>query len=109
HGLGAAGLGPPEAQAVGFALVALAAAPLIAGRDVLRLSTGALLLLVAAASIRVALDPSPSPGEQLLEAILTIAIGGAIAVIATAARAACGLDAVDVFGTGEIGRAHVWT
>ena len=104
HGLGAAGLGPPEAQAVGFALVALAAAPLFAGRDVLRLATGALLLLVAAASIRAALGPAPSPGEQLVEAVLTIAIGGAIAVITTAARAAGGLDAVEVIGAGAVAR-----
>jgi hypothetical protein len=104
HGLGAAGLGPPEAQAVGFALIALAAAPLFAGRDVLRLSAGALLLLVAAASIRAALDPSPSPGEQLVEAILTIGIGGAIAVITTAARAAGGLDAFDVVSPGGVAR-----
>lgn len=104
HGLGAAGLGPPEAQAVGFALIALAAAPLFAGRDVLRLAAGALLLLVAAASIRAALDPSPSQGEQLVEAIVTIAIGGAIAVITTAARAAGGLDAVDIVGAGGVSR-----
>jgi hypothetical protein len=104
HGLGAAGLGPPEAQAVGFALIALAAAPLFAGRDAVRLSTGALLLLLAAASIRTALDPSPSPGEQLVEAILTISIGGAIAVITSAARAAGGLEAIDVVGRGELVR-----
>ena len=45
HGLGAAGLGPAEAQAAGFALLVLAATPLITGRDVLRLGIGSLLLL----------------------------------------------------------------
>ncbi|MEA2549473.1 MAG: hypothetical protein QOE42_2071, partial [Chloroflexota bacterium] len=59
HGLGAAGLGPAEAQATGFALIVLAAAPLVTGRDALRISVGALLLLVAASSIRGALDPTP--------------------------------------------------
>ena len=95
HGLGAAGLGPAEAQAAGFALIVLAAAPLFTGGDVLRLAVAALLLLVAASAIRAGLDPSPSQAEQLVDAVLTIAIGGAIAVIATAARAAGGLDAID--------------
>jgi hypothetical protein len=101
HGLGAAGLGPAEAQAAGFALVGLAVAPLFLGRDVLRLAVGALLLLVGATAIRAGLDPSPSEGEQLVNALLTIAIGGAIAVIAAAARAAGGLDAIDVGRPGE--------
>jgi hypothetical protein len=101
HGLGAAGLGPAEAQAAGFALIVLAVAPLFAGRDVLRLGVGALLLLVGGSSIRVGLDPSPSQGEQLVAALLTIAVGGAIAVIATAARAAGGLDAIDIGRPGE--------
>jgi hypothetical protein len=94
HGLGAAGLGPAEAQAAGFALIVLAAAPLFAGRDALRLAVGALFLLVAAALIRAGLDPAPSAAEQLVEAVLTIALGGAIAVIVTAARAAGGLETV---------------
>jgi len=47
HGLGAAALGPAEAQAAGFALGTLAAAPLVRGRDVLRLGIGAALLVVA--------------------------------------------------------------
>jgi hypothetical protein len=94
HGLGAAGLGPAEAQAAGFALVVLAAAPLFAGRDALRLAVGALFLLVAASLIRAGLDPAPSAAEQLVEAALTIALGGAIAVIVTAARAAGGLETV---------------
>jgi hypothetical protein len=104
HGLGAAGLGPAEAQATGFALVALAVASLFTGRDVLRLAVGALLLLVGAASIRVGLDAAPGQGEQLVGALLTIAIGGAIAVIATAARAAGGLDAIDAGRAGEAAR-----
>ena len=104
HGLGAAGLGPAEAQATGFALLVLAVAPLFTGRDVLRLAVGALLLLVGASSIRVGLDPAPSQGEHLVNALLTIAIGGAIAVIATAARAAGGLDAIDVGRPGEAAR-----
>lgn len=101
HGLGAPALGPAEAQAAGFALVALAIAPLATGRDALRLAVGALLLLVGALSIRIALDAPPSQGEHLVEALLTIAVGGAIAVIAAAARASGGLAAIDAGGPGE--------
>ena len=95
HGLGAAGLGAAEAQATGFALIVLAAAPLLVGRDAVRLAIGALLLLVAATLIRVGLGPRPTEAEQLVTALLTIALGGAMAVIVLAARAAGGLDAID--------------
>jgi len=95
HGLGAAGLGPAEAQAAGFALGALAAAPIIAGRDVLRLGIGAMLLIQAAMLVRQALDRPAGDGEQLVVALLTIGLGGAVAVIATAARAAGDLAVVD--------------
>ena len=40
-----AGLGPAVAQAAGFALAALAVAPLVTGRDVLRVGIGLLLLI----------------------------------------------------------------
>jgi hypothetical protein len=95
HGLGATGLGPAEAQAAGFALVALAIVPLIAGRDVLRIGIGALLLLVAASLVRAGLEAPPTDAEQLIGALLTIGIGGAIAVISVAARTAGGLAAFD--------------
>ena len=98
HGLGAAGLGPPEAQAAGFALGALAAAPLLVGRDALRLGVGAVLLLGAAILVRQALDAPPTDAEQLVDAFLTVALGGAVAVIAAAARAAGGLGIVDEEG-----------
>jgi hypothetical protein len=95
HGLGAVAVGPAEAQAAGFALGALSAAPLIVGRDALRIGVGSLLLLQAAILVRQALDAPPTDGEQLVYAMLTIALGGAIAVITTAARAAGGLGIVD--------------
>ncbi len=95
HGLGAAGLGPAEAQAASFALAGLAAAPLIAGRDVLRLGVGSLLLLDAALLLRLGLDQPPTAAEQLVASLLTIGIGGAVAVVATAARAAGGLVVPD--------------
>ena len=105
HGLGATGLGPAEAQAAGFALIVLAAAPLFTGRDALRVATGAVLLLVAASLIRAGLDRTPSHAEQLVDALLTIALGGGVAVILTAASAAGGLDAIDAGGPGGLGGA----
>lgn len=96
HGLGAQGLGPAEAQAAGFALLALAVAPLFTGRDALRLAIGAVLILVAAELIQAGLDRTPSEAEQLIQALLTIALGGAVAVVVTTARAAGGLDAIDL-------------
>jgi hypothetical protein len=91
HGLGARGLGPAEAQAAGFALVVLAIAPLTVGRDVLRVAVGAVLLLVGAGLLRTGLGEPAGEAEQLVWAGLTIALGGAVAVIAAAARSAGGL------------------
>lgn len=98
HGLGARGFGPPEAQAAGFGLIMLAVAPLATGRDVLRIAVGAVLLLVGAGLVRTGLGNSARDAEQLIWALLTIALGGAVAVIATAARAAGGLDVVGALG-----------
>lgn len=95
HGLGAKGLGPAEAQAAGFALAAIAIAPLVTGRDVLRIGVGSLLLVQAALLVRGALDRPPSEGEQLVEALLTIGLGGAVAVIAAAAEAGGSLGVAD--------------
>ena len=95
HGLGAVGLGAAEAQAAGFGLAALAIAPLITGRDVLRIGIGAILLLVAASLVRSGLDGPLTDAEQLIGAMLTIGLGGAVAVISIAARSAGGLAAFD--------------
>ena len=86
HGLGAAGLGPPIAQATGFALAALAVAPLITGRDVVRIGIGLLLLMQGALLVGVGLDGTPSALEQLVTAGLIVGLGGAVAVLATSAR-----------------------
>lgn len=98
HGLGAVPLGSAEAQAAGFALVAIAVPPLATGRDVLRLGVGAVLLLAGALLVRAGLNQPPSDGEHLVAAFLTIALGGAIAIVATTARAGGGLDAVEAEG-----------
>ncbi len=93
HGLGATGLGPPVAQAAGFALAALAVAPLITGRDVLRIGIGLLLLMQGALLVGVGLDGTPTALEQIVTAGLIVGLGGAIAVLSTAAR----LDGPDGF------------
>jgi hypothetical protein len=92
HGLGATGLGPAEAQAAGFGLIALAVTPLVTGRDVLRMGVGSLLLVMGALLVRVGLDRPAGDGEQLVIGLLTIGLGGAVGVIAAAARAAGGLE-----------------
>jgi hypothetical protein len=96
HGLGAPALGPAEAQAAGFALIALAVTPLATGRDVFRLGVGAVLLVMGALLIRVGLDTPPTEGEQLVISLLTIGLGGAVGVIAAAARAAGGLEIANI-------------
>lgn len=87
HGLGAPALGPELASAVGFALAALAMAPLLTGRDLLRLGTGLFLLVDAGLMVRVALGGTPDPLEQLLTSGLLVALGGTLAALTVAARA----------------------
>jgi hypothetical protein len=98
HGLGAAGLGPAEAQAAGFGLVALAITPLVNGRDVLRLGLGSILLVLGAILVRVGIDAAPGDGEQLVISLLTVGVGGAVAVIVAAGRAGGGLEISNVPG-----------
>jgi hypothetical protein len=86
HGLGAPALGPALAGAAGFALAAVAVAPVLTGRDVFRVGLGLLILIDAASLVRVALGGTPEPLEQLLTAGLLVALAGAIAALARAAR-----------------------
>jgi hypothetical protein len=90
HGLGATALGPPEASAAGFAIGVLAAAPIVSSRDVFRLGTGAMLLLVGGLLVRAGLGGTPSDLEQLVTCGLIVGVGGAIAVIVRGARDATG-------------------
>jgi hypothetical protein len=86
HGLGAPALGPGLAQAAGFALAALAVAPLVTGRDVVRIGLGLLLLAHGALLVRVALGGTPTALEELVTAGLVVGLGGAVAILADAAR-----------------------
>lgn len=86
HGLGAPAPGPALAQAAGVALAALAIAPLVNGRDVIRIGIGLQLLAGGTVLVRTALGGTQDPLEQLVTAGLFAALGGTVAVIAMAAR-----------------------
>lgn len=87
-GLGAAGLGPAEAQAAGFALAALAVGPIVHGRDVYRLGSGAVLLISGVLLIRAALAGTPSELEELVTAAVFIGLGGVVAFLVAEAETA---------------------
>ena len=90
HGLGAPAIGPAAAQAAGFALVALAIAPTLNGRDSLRVGIGLSLLVGGAILIRTGLGGTPEAHEQLVLAGLLALLGGAVAALAIASRADSG-------------------
>lgn len=86
HGLGAPTDGPALASAAGFGLAALAVAPLLTGRDILRVGIGLSLLLQGVFLVRVGLGGTPSTLEELVTAGTVAVLGGAVAVLAMAAR-----------------------
>ena len=87
HGLGAPADGPPLASAAGFAVAALAVAPVVTGQDVIRVGTGHLLLINAALLVRTVLGGTPGDLEQLVTAAMLIVLAGAVAALAASARA----------------------
>lgn len=95
HGLGALAGGPELAGAAGMACAALAVAPLLNGRDVLRVGLGLNLLVGAAILVRTALGGTPDPLEQLILGALVAVLGGVAAMVAMAARAD-GFDGFDL-------------
>jgi hypothetical protein len=86
HGLGAPTIGPDLASAVGFGLAAASIAPILTGRDVIRVGIGLTLLFQGALLVRVGLGGTPTTLESLITAGAVAALGGAIAVLAMAAR-----------------------
>jgi hypothetical protein len=84
-GLGAPPVGPAEAQGAGFALVALSVGPIVFGRDVFRLGSGALLLVGGALLVRVGLAGTPSALEHLVTGVLFVGLGGAVAFLSARA------------------------
>ncbi len=93
HGLGAPATGPAIAQAAGFALAALSVAPLVNGRDILRIGLGLCLLTSGAFMVRTALGGTSDAFEQIITAGLIAILGGAAAAMAVGART----DGVDGF------------
>ncbi len=88
HGLGAPGAGPVEAQAAGFAVGVLAAAPIVSSRDVFRLGVGAILLLTAGLLAREGIGGTPTDLEQLVTSGLIVGLGGAVGYLILGARSA---------------------
>ena len=88
-GLGVPATGPAAAAAAaaGFALAALSVLPVVTGRDILRVGMGLCLLLTGALLVRTSLGGTPDQLEQLLTAGLVATLGGAVAILAAAARA----------------------
>jgi hypothetical protein len=87
HGLGAPAGGPPLAAAAGVALAALAVLPVVTGHDILRVGVGLGLLLGGALLVRTSLAGTPDQLEQVVTAGLVATLGGAVAILAAAARA----------------------
>jgi hypothetical protein len=87
-GLGAPALGPPEAQAAGFALAALAVGPIVHGRDVYRLGSGAVLLVSGVLLISASLAGTPTQLEEIVSAALIVGLGGVVAFLVAEAEIA---------------------
>ncbi len=86
QGLGAPPLGPVEASVAGFAVAALAVAPVMTGRDVFRVGIGLILLLTAAELVGTGLVGTPEPLAQLVTTALLVTGAGTVATLALAAR-----------------------
>jgi hypothetical protein len=81
---------PCAALGAAFALVALAAGPVLLARDVLRLGLALLLLIAAADLAGNALGVGADASADLALAILTALAGAAVAVVVTASIRATG-------------------
>jgi hypothetical protein len=90
HSFAAGGDGPSAAVGAGFALIALAIAPLADARDMIRLGTGLLLLIGGADLARVGFAGTPSAIEELMLAGVVAIAGGTIALLAARDAAAPG-------------------
>lgn len=75
---------PRAALGAAFALVALAAGPVLLARDVLRMGLGLLLLIAAAGLLGNALGAAADPAVELAVAVLVALAGAGVAAVVTA-------------------------
>ena len=84
--------------------------PVVTGRDILRIGLGLGLLLGGALLVRTSLGGTPDPIEQLMTAGLVATLGGAVAILAIAARSDGGsgfeLSATTPRRPGHVAEAH---
>jgi len=99
-GLGATPAGPVEAQGAGFALIALSVGPIVFGRDVFRMGSGAILLVGGVLLVRVGLAGTPSAMEQLVTGVLFVGMGGALAFLSANAKNAAEAGVGEAGGAG---------
>jgi hypothetical protein len=92
---------PRAALAAALALTALAVAPVLLGRDVLRLGLGLLLLVAAAGLLRSALSVGADSIVELGLAVLTALTGAAVAVVVARSLEALGDLELPQGGTGH--------
>jgi hypothetical protein len=86
-GVGSPADGPAVATATGLGVAAIAAGPLVLGRDLPRIGSGLVLLATAAELVRAGLAGTPGPFEQAVIGGLTVAVLGVLAgLIAVALR-----------------------
>jgi hypothetical protein len=81
---------PRAALGAAFALVALAAGPVLFARDLLRMGLGLLLLVAAARLVRNAVGISAGPPAELAIAILVALAGAGVAALVTASLRTAG-------------------
>jgi hypothetical protein len=84
-GVGSPAAGPALATAAGLGLATIAVGPLVLGRDVVRVGTSMVLLVTGVALVRAGLAGTPGPLEQVVIALVSLAILGATAAISAGA------------------------
>lgn len=81
---------PRAALGAAFALVALAAGPVLLARDLLRMGLGLLLLVAAAGLVRNALGVGSEAAVELAIAVLVALAGASVAAVVTASLRTAG-------------------
>ena len=80
-------VGLPEARAAAFAIAALAVIPILEGRDALRLGTGLLLAVLAAALLQQGMGSTPAPAAHVAFAAILIGVAATSASLGSLSAA----------------------